>query len=155
MAFADGNTASTSASASVQILAPVTASNDGNALAFGKVIVQGAGSVTVSAGGALAATGLVSLYLHNPGTTPVPHFFITKDPSASVSVNIPLTLALGSGIFTPDPSVFTLTGQFATSGLASNGSAGQAVWGSLAWTAAVPLGAPAVTGTMPIVVNYI
>jgi hypothetical protein len=152
MAFADGNMANTSATAQVQILAPVTASADTFPLDFGKVIVQGAGSVSVDQSGTITATAPAFLYKNNTGHATLPKFTITKDSSANVTVTLPTAVAIGTGSFTLNATVVSNTNTFSTSNSTSNG--GQAIYGTLAWEAPVPSSGTPLVGTINIAVAY-
>jgi hypothetical protein len=153
LAFADGNSASVPALATVQILAPVTVSTDGVTLNFGKVIVSTIpADVVMDQNGAVTAGGGADLF-KGSGKTPttVPHFSITKDPAATVAVVF--TPIFPSGSFTIDPLVITNTNNFAGGNTAA--LTNQALYGRLDWTS----GTTAVVhgynnGTIGIAVNY-
>lgn len=146
-AFADGNSSTATAQASVTILAPVTVTAKGS-LQFGKVVVSAVPTTIAidSSAKISSADGNSVPYIH-AGTTSIPTFSITKDESATVDVAFTPTFTAGT--FTVDSAV--LAG--ATSFAGSNGTAyaDKPLYGSL-YFKDLPHGT--VTGSITITANY-
>jgi hypothetical protein len=148
MAFADGNQATTSAQASVQILCPVTATTDGVLMNFGKVIVPSLpADVVMGSTGAVTAGGNASIYVH-PGTTTVPHFSLTKD--SNVTAQVVFNPVFPNATFTIDNAVLSAVTTF--QGIGQSALTNQALFGRLDWTAVPTAGA--ITGSIGIAVSY-
>jgi spore coat protein U-like protein len=153
LAFADGNTSTATAQASVTILAPVYCGFTGT-LNFGKVVMTGAPtSFSIDNGGVVhpGADGQTTVFLGKSQIgTSLPSLNITKDASATLSLVYSSNMATGS--FTPDPALVGPTGALTVFAAGNGTTITTPYFGSMAFQSVPGYGVDA--GTVSVVANY-
>jgi spore coat protein U-like protein len=148
LAFADGNTSTATATASVTILAPVYVGFQG-ALNFGKVVVSAAPTtMAISNSAAVTTDSNADVFKGSAkiGTT-VPVLSMSKDASATVAITYSSNLAYGT--FMVDPALDGAIQTWAGGGTASYSGN---FYGTLNFASMPPTGLD--TGTIGVTANY-
>ena len=148
-AFAQSNSASTSANATARIVTPIAIAKTSD-MNFGDVVAGGsAGTVVLTTAGVRSATGGTTL--GNAGATAAAAFNVTGQGSATYSISLPASTTVTSGGNTMTVNAFA-SNPSGTGALSAGGSQALTVGATLNVGASQATGT--YTGTFNVTVTY-